>query len=179
MSICTEFCSQLRAIKLEDGVLLSHDELVEQLQFTDDDLEQGRHLGTWQELQQRTLCAFCQLVVIATSDSVGANQSAAIRPDQAIGVLIFPGEQSFRLSYPSRLGIRLAFLAEGGTFASGPDSARLVRGPRVPVSRIQSWLQACDQKHEACSPEEVKDRSVRCVGPNLFVHRNIDGQTGH
>ena len=69
-------------------------------------------------------------------------------------MLIFPGEQSFRLSYPSRLGVRLAFVArDGGPKPGGPDTARPVDGSSIDVSVISRWLGSCDGNHESCHPE--------------------------
>lgn len=148
---CTDFCTRLKAISPTDGTLPSHDELVAKLQFTDDEQELGRCLGTWRELQQRTECAFCQLVVAAVDSHANGTDTA---PDQPISVLIFPGEQSFRLSYPSRLGVRLAFVArDGGPKPGGPDTARLVEGSSIDVSVIAGWLRSCDGNHDGCQPE--------------------------
>jgi hypothetical protein len=160
MSTCTYFCQTLKAIDLKHGVLPSHDELIEQLQFSDDDRERGRFLGTWYGLQQRTQCDFCQLVVAAVSDNADLSGSDAIRLDQPISVLIFPGEQSFRLSYPSRLGLRLVFVAEYAQYVSGPDTARPVHESGIQVSQIKSWLKTCDEKHKACSLELVEHEPV-------------------
>jgi len=172
MSACTDFCERLKVIDLKRGILPSHDQLIAQLQFSDDDREQGRFLGTWHDLQQRTSCGFCQLVAAAVSESDNVNadssnsnsnsNSDAIRPgpDWPIRLLIFPGEQSFRLSYPSRLGLRLAFIAEYARHVNGPDTARLVPESGIQISQIKSWLRTCDEKHEACSLENVEQESV-------------------
>lgn len=151
MNGCTEFCTRLKAIAPTDGALPSHDGLVAHLQFTADDRELGRYLGEWQELQQRTECGFCQLVVAAVASHASG---AEIAPDQPISVLVFSGEQSFRLSYPSRLGARLAFVArDGGPKPGGPDTARLVDGSSIDVSVISRWLRSCDESHEGCQLE--------------------------
>lgn len=152
MSDCTEFCTRLKAIGPTDGAFPSHDELVAKLQFTVDDREIGRCLGTWRELQQRTECGFCQLVVAAVASHGSLSDTA---PEQPISVLVFPGEQSFRLSYPSRVGVRLAFVARdgGGPKPGGPDTARPVDESNVDVSMISRWLRSCDGNHEGCQPE--------------------------
>jgi hypothetical protein len=160
MSACTDFCEKLKATDLKHGVLPSHDELIAQLQFSDDDRDRGRFLGTWHDLQQRTQCGFCQLVAAVVSDNADSSDSDAVRPDQPISVLIFPGEQSFRLSYPSRLGLRLAFVAEDARCVGGPDTARLVHESGIQISQIKSWLRTCDEKHEACSLETVEHEPV-------------------
>ena len=147
MTACSEFCQRLKGIDFSRGVLLSHDELVQQLQFSDDDKELGRFLGVWHNLLERTQCEFCQLVVTAVSDS----GSQAIEQNQPISVLIFPGEQCFRLSYPSRLGLRLVFIAEDAEGVTGPDTARPACEPIEQVSYIRSWLHTCYEEHQACS----------------------------
>jgi hypothetical protein len=69
-------------------------------------------------------------------------------------VLLFPGEQSFRLSYPSRLGTRLAFVTDNDLQISGPDSARSVTEPQVNPARILSWLKRCEDHHgSTCYPQ--------------------------
>lgn len=161
MGRCTEFCSRLKAIVLKNGVLPSHNELSAQLQYTDRDREEGRSLGTWDELQRRTQCDFCQLVVAAISGSAGPADQSEVSPDQPVNVLIFPDEQSVRLSQPSRLGVRLAFVAQDDSRASGPDTARLVDGSGIQISRIIRWSRACDENHEACSLETAKHELVR------------------
>ena len=156
MGCCTEFCTRLKAINLKNGVFPSHDELILQLQFTDDDQHHGRSLGTWHELQKRTQCNFCQLVIAAVSDSAGPADQSEVSPDQPVNVLIFPDEQSFRLSYPSRLGVRLAFVAKDDSQLSGPDTARLTDGSDIQISQIVRWLRTCDENHEACSLETAE-----------------------
>lgn len=160
MNSCTDFCERLKAIVLKDGVLPSHDELIAQLQFSDDDRERGRYLATRHDLDQRLQCGFCQLAAAAISDNANSSDSDPIRPDQPINILIFPGEQSFRLSYPSRLGLRLAFIAGDAQYVGGPDTARLVHEPGIQIPQIKSWLKTCDEKHGACSLEMVEPGPV-------------------
>ncbi|KAK2766785.1 hypothetical protein FQN54_006099 [Arachnomyces sp. PD_36] len=152
MTVCTELCQKLGDIGSRNGVLPLHDELITQLEFSDDDQEKGRLLGAWHEIQQRTQCGFCKLVVAAVSSTVEANpDSDVISPDQSIRVLIFPGEQSFRLSYPSRLGLRLAFVAQDAQHVSAPDTMRTVDESGAQISQIVKWLGTCDKEHELCS----------------------------
>jgi hypothetical protein len=149
--------------------------LIAQLQFSDDDREEGRFLGTWHELLQRTQCGFCQLVAATVSDNAESSDSDGIRPDHPISILIFPGEQSFRLSYPSRWGLRLAFVAEDARYARGPDTARLVHKAGIQISRIRSWLRTCDEKHEACSLETVEHELVRIrILANTYFNARTD-----
>jgi hypothetical protein len=160
MSNCTDFCENLKAVNLKRGILPSHDELIELLDFCTEDREEGRFLGTWDDLRRRTHCNFCQLVTAAVSSNTASSEREAIPSDQPIRVLMFPGEQSFRLSYPSRLGLRLAFVAEDARYVRGPDTARLVHGSGIQVSQIKSWLRTCDEKHESCSVEVVEHEPV-------------------
>lgn len=160
MGSCTELCTRLKAIDLKNGVFPSHHELIAQLQFTDDDQQRGWNLGTWHELQKRTQCDFCQLVVAAVSDSAGPGDQSQLSHDQPVNVLIFPDEQSFRLSHPSRLGVRLAFVTQDDSQPSGPDTARLIDGSGIQISQIVRWLRACDENHEACSLETAEHELV-------------------
>lgn len=165
MNLCTDFCERLKSINPKHGVLPLHDELVAQLKLSDNNPDEDKDvpealLGTWQDLQQRTQCTFCQLAVAAISASVETNGSDAIPGDQPISILIFPDEQSFRLSYPSRLGLRLAFVAENARYVSGADTARQVHKAGVQISQIKDWLRTCDEEHEACSLHPIEDEDV-------------------
>lgn len=151
MGSCTGFCARLEALSLENGVLPSHARLISHFQFTDEDKQRGRTLGVWRELQRRTDCDFCQLVVATATEGASLGEERGPSPDQPVSVFIFPGEQSFRLSSPSILGVRLAFVADEGIQASGPDTARLVRGTEIQVSKITQWLRACDESHDSCT----------------------------
>lgn len=153
MSTCTDFCERLKVIDLRGDILPSHDELVAHLQLPGDNQEQQWLLGSWHELLQRTQCGLCQLVVAAISNDTDAAFSDidAIRPNHPINIVIFPGEQSFRLSYPSCLGLRLAFVADDYRRVRGPDTARPIDNTRIEISQITSWLSICDEKHKACS----------------------------
>jgi hypothetical protein len=161
MSSCIEFCTRLKTISLKNSVLPSHDELIARLQFTNDDQQRGQCLGTWDELQKRTQCDFCQLVVAAVSESAGPADQSEVSPDQPVNILIFPDEQSFRLSYPSLLGVRLAFVAQDDGQPSGPDTARLIGGSGIQISKIVSWLRVCNENHDECSLKTVEHELVR------------------
>lgn len=138
---CPELCSRLQSVDFR---------------FTGLDRENSQRLGRWRELLARKECGFCQLVVAAISDSVDPSQVDA---DEPIDVLLFPGEQSFRLSYPSRVGTHIAFVADSAEQAGGPDSAREVKGSELPASQIVSWLRRCEENHTECmakDPEGVE-----------------------
>lgn len=139
---CTEFCAKLRTLKRIKGKLPSHKDLL--VQFGNPDgLQLSWTLGTWEELQQRDSCSFCQLVVSALLS--GRNSTdGPINPAQEISCLLFPDEQAFRLSF---VDARLAFLSEGGHDASGPDNARAVVGSSVQPGLVQKWLRTCQEKH--------------------------------
>jgi hypothetical protein len=149
MSFCTEFCTKLAATRLTDDVLPSYDELLEQLPATG--VLNEWHLGTWQEIQQRSQCRFCQLVVVAILQSVQHVQGNDIDPSQPIDILLFHNEQSFRLLYPSPLGVRLSFVAEDKAQSPGPDTARRIPPQSTMLKRIRGWLRICDLKHDLCS----------------------------
>lgn len=180
-STCTELCTRLSGLQLRNGKLPSHDNLTRQLALGGEDSEDDQTawpLGTLGELQKRTRCGFCQLVVRAISDSVEPSGSNL---EQPVHVLVFPEEQSFRLSYPSRLGTRLAFVAEGEGQAGGPDSARLVRGSEIQVPLIRHWLDKCHEGHEECSlytPEQPAAKHDRFKEGATSNFRVIDLQLG-
>jgi hypothetical protein len=174
---CTYFCNKLRTLSLTSGKLPSNDELISHLGFTDDEKGHGQRLGTLDELLQRTNCPFCQLVVNAVLDGESHDSHDGkkdIDIHHPIDVLLFPEEQSFRLSYPSRLSTRLAFLAGDDHQCSGPDTARLVVGPEVQPSKILGWLRQCEDHHsDTCHSSNV----VRTICPNLPAKLTNDGQS--
>jgi hypothetical protein len=81
------------------------------------------------------------------------NNFRSVDPAQAIRILIFPDEQSFRLSYPSRLGTRLAFVTGNGVQGLSPDTARPIDTAGIQTSTIRNWLHACCASHDACSAQ--------------------------
>lgn len=147
-------------LQLDNFQLPFREELIAQLPRINDD--GGWYLGTWRELGQRTQCEFCLLVVIAVSDSIGPENNQSIDLDQNIDIFLFPDEHSFRLSYPSRLGTRIAFVNDDRATARGPDTARIVSPTGIDTTIIKNWLHTCDTKHK-CRPEPVtkKENSVR------------------
>lgn len=159
MQTCTPFCEKLKAILLKDNLFPSHADLKAHLPFSSEKSE--CHLGTWSDLQQREYCSFCQLVVTAVS----SHDIDDVPGDQEISVLIFPGEQSFRLSYPSRLGLRLAFVAEDEKYVVGPDTARPVREENIQTGLIEKWMKVCDEEHGVCWPKPVE---VDPVSPSQY-----------
>jgi hypothetical protein len=151
MHHCSDLCSKLQNIRLDCGKLPYRDDLISQLPAPNRDGEW--YLGTWGELQQRLQCGFCQLVVAATADDNDVNNFRSVDPAQAISILIFPDEQSFRLSYPSRLGTRLAFVTGNGVQGLSPDTARPIDTAGIQTSTIRNWLHACCASHDACSAQ--------------------------
>jgi hypothetical protein len=155
---CTNICTTLAKLTLTNGKLPTHYELLAQLAFMKDEpgeaeLEEGLLLGTLQELRQRRACRTCQLVLAAIHESAdeGPQSPAA---DHQVRLLLFPGEQSFRLSYPSRLGTRLAFVADNDSQISAPDSARVIEGGEINPAKVQSWLRKCEDHHgPICYPQ--------------------------
>ncbi|KAH9860702.1 hypothetical protein J1614_012034, partial [Plenodomus biglobosus] len=154
MTVCTPFCTALRALPHRVGTLPSRDDLLSKLPVVDEEGDGGWYLGTWQDLQQRTLCMFCQLVVLAISDS-RPNGSTAVELEERISVVLFPDEQSFRLSYPSLLGTRIAFVANDEASALAPDHARAPAAASIDLERLKSWLAVCDEKHRSCGEGAV------------------------
>lgn len=161
-SPCTDFCEKLKQLHVEGEKLPTYEELVSELSFSANDKIHGRRLGTIQDLKRRTQCAFCQLALDAASRSTIGNYRSPIDGLQTIDVLLFPEEQSFRLSLPSRLGTKLTFVADNDAQISGPDNARPVSGSQIESSQILRWLRKCEEHHgsacaghsgtEVCSP---------------------------
>lgn len=146
---CTKFCAKLKALQRVDGKLPSYDDLVAQLGGP-----KGQRcsspLGTLEELQQRDACNLCRLV-----SSTLFEYRYVIDPDQQISILLYPEEQAFRLSYPSFIDTRLAFVAEGDHEASGPDNARPVRASELSPTLVRRWLRTCQEKHrQTCGAEK-------------------------
>jgi hypothetical protein len=160
MSTCTIFCELLKGTDVKHGFLPSHNELIEKLHFSDKDQEAGRLLGTWDILQQRTECAFCQLVVAVILENEVRSENDAINQDQEIRILLFPGEQCFRLSYPSRPGTRLDFVGHDSQHVVGPNTGRPVLEPSIRTEQIKGWLETCDKAHETCSLRTIDPKSV-------------------
>jgi hypothetical protein len=149
-SFCTDFCNRLRTLSLEAGTLPLHDELASHLGFTDEN-QHGQRLGTLNELRQRLHCGFCRLALLAVLDGQRQMSEEEFGEQQPIDIILFPNEQSFRLSYPSRMGTRIAFVAEENHQSSGPDTGRLVRGSEIRPSQILEWLRKCNEHHgKAC-----------------------------
>lgn len=169
MNLCTPLCGKIATVSRSKEPLPLHDDLVKQLEFTDDDRELGRYLGKWSELRKRHYCDFCRLVVVAISNSIGPTQKEQVDFDRSIRVFIFPGEQSFRLSYPSLLGLRLAFVAEEFDRVGGPDTARPMKYAQPDTARIQTWLQTCDGNHDACSLDDTKYDDVSLIRYNCVI----------
>lgn len=145
---CTGFCAKLKALRRVYGKLPNHKDLTSQLSDPRDGQQGSWALGTWEELQQRDSCGFCRLVVYALLQCRPPGKPDDwIDPGEKIRSLLLPGEQAFRLSYPSFIDVRLAFVAEGDHDASGPDNARAVKGSRVRPELVRKWLRTCQEKH--------------------------------
>lgn len=145
--VCTELCDRLGTLRLVQSTLPLHDDIVSALEFTRHDQQHGRRLGTLKDIRKRTHCPFCRLVRAAIYDAPGAAINDSIENEQVINVFLFPGEHSFRLSYPSRLGTRLAFVAEDTSRVNSPDSARCVHGATIQPLQILQWLDRCKMFH--------------------------------
>ena len=154
MSTCTPFCKALNGLQQNKG-LPSRDELIERLPAIEED--GGWYLSTWHDVQQRTQCGFCQLVVIAVSDSIEIVENESPDPNERINVYLFPGEVSFRLSVPSRLGTRIAFVVKDEAQVQGPDTARYSLVAGVDIVRLKSWLAKCHEEHAACNEGKTKE----------------------
>lgn len=145
---CTEFCAKLKALRRVYGKLPSREDLISQLSDPKDGQQGSWALGTWEALQQRDSCGFCRLVVCALLECRPQGKPDDwIDPGEKIRTLLLPGEQAFRLSYPSFVDVRLAFVAEGDHDAGGPDNARAVKGSRVRPELVRKWLRTCQEKH--------------------------------
>ncbi|KAF2171390.1 hypothetical protein M409DRAFT_18503 [Zasmidium cellare ATCC 36951] len=162
-STCTPLCEKLKNLGVEDGQCLTHSELVERLDLTTEDCAKGYQLGTHEELLHRKYCSFCRLVL----DAVNQTSHGSCPGQQQLGVLLYAGEQSFRLLYPSRVGARLAFVANEASLAAGPDNGR----PSIDRDReqlVKSWLEACASGHPDCSLEPIKNVAKRKPAPRNF-----------
>ncbi|CAG9987308.1 unnamed protein product [Clonostachys byssicola] len=147
MENCTEFCARLHKLVAGTGSTPSRDQLDSLLGDWKSDLPHGLALGTFQELQARP-CPFCELVLAAITDTV--TDVKRIAPDQAVDVVLFPEETGFRLSFPSRLGTQLLFVASEESQAASPDCARVIQSSHVSPATISRWLQKCDSHHSNC-----------------------------
>lgn len=152
MSSCTAFCNALRTLQ-QTQELPTRDDVLDRLPVADGD--GGWCLGMWHDLQQRTQCRFCELVTIAVSECVTAEKLGSIDEHQDISVYLFPEEVSFRLSFPSQLGTRLAFVANDASQASGPDVARISGTDGINIARLKSWLETCSKEHDTCKAFEA------------------------
>ncbi|KAF2854813.1 HET-domain-containing protein [Plenodomus tracheiphilus IPT5] len=169
MAICTSFCTALQALPQRDVTLPSRDELLAQLPVVDDEGDGGWFLGTWQDIQHKTSCGFCELVLLAIRDSF-PNDIVEIEPGERISVFLFPDEHSFRLSYPSLLGTRIAFATNDEAAAIAPDNSRASLAATIDLTRIKSWLAMCNKKHDACGQSAV-DELETMVADEKRLHR--------
>ncbi|KAH8666977.1 heterokaryon incompatibility protein-domain-containing protein [Xylariales sp. PMI_506] len=175
MNRCTDFCTRLGAISSGHGALPTHDELVTKLGLAGDEKVHERELGTWQVLQGRQ-CDFCRLVVAAVRSSAADAAQSEIKSDQLISVLLFPGEQSFRLSFPSPFGLRLAFNTADGNQVVGPDTARPVTKKSADVGRIRNWLETCALEHQKCALDPSQ-QSTTCPHADALEQEALIAKT--
>jgi hypothetical protein len=151
MHICTYFCDKLHAVSLHNGVLPSYDDLVTHFEHNNPVGELKWHLGTWQEIQSRKSCSVCQIVVAAIEeDTQNEVHGRVVSMDQVIDVVLFPEESGFRLTFPSRLGMHMTFIAKGEGQASSPINGRQLGSPVFDLAMVQNWIQSCDQSHSDC-----------------------------
>jgi hypothetical protein len=158
MPSCTQFCIAIHNLPLTFSAALNREVLLEHLPPTDG-IHQW-HLGTWGEVTQRSDCQVCKLVTAAINESLQQKEESKVSPEQPLGVLLLPDEASFRLSYPTPLSVRLAFIGIGPGSTHSPDTARLVRHEGIDVARVQNWLRACDGNHSSCTWRDTSAAST-------------------
>lgn len=188
-ALCTELCRRLQTLHAAHGEFPSHETLITHLGLTQDELHQGYALGTWQQLKVRRWCSFCQFVLdvirdhrrepacieIGQGDVVGVDgdgddeaefDSPPGLGEDTIKIFVFPDEACLRLSYPSQLGTRLMFVAEGTTHATipvGPFTATEIHPEPISPKLVKGWLSQCDRNHgDACRhvPEKFVSQRV-------------------
>lgn len=165
---CTPFCNKLRSLGLEGGKLPTYSTL-KSLVFAEDNHNFHQPLGTLFDLRKRPNCAFCQLVLAAILEEDDGIGNERRNSDALIEILLFPEEQSFRLSCPSRLGTRLSFVAEDDNQVSGPEAVRLVSTSAIQPSQILRWLQLCEENHAgACSIHNAEKVSNICTRDKYY-----------
>ncbi|CAH0047029.1 unnamed protein product [Clonostachys solani] len=147
MESCTQFCARLHKLAARTGSTPSRDELDSLLSHWKSDLPHGLALGTFQELQSRS-CPFCQLALAAITHTVA--DVKRIATDQPIDVVLFPEETGFRLSFPSRLGTQLLFVASNESQVASPDCARVIDSSHISPGTISRWLHKCHSNHANC-----------------------------
>lgn len=171
---CVDFCDRLRTLKRVGDKLPGNSDLLFQLGVTSNSQQASWTLGTWKELQQRHSCSICQLVVSTILEGrIPADGS--IDPAHEIRSLLYPEEEAFRLSF---VDARLAFVADGGHDASGPDNARLVVGSRVQPVLVQKWLRTCLEKHGlTCGAKQQTVFLFHCIfsaiGSRCVIDRGL------
>lgn len=157
MESCTQFCARLHKLIARTGSTPSRDELDSLLSDLKSDLPHGLSLGTFEELQSRS-CPLCELALAAITHTVA--DVKRIAPDQAVDVVLFPEETGFRLSFPSRLGTQLLFVASEESQAASPDCARIIESSHISPGTISRWLHKCDSNHTNCVRPAV-------IGPDV------------
>ncbi|KAI9147613.1 HET-domain-containing protein [Paramyrothecium foliicola] len=70
--------------------------------------------------------------------------------EDEIEVIMFSDESVFRLSYPSRLGTHIAFVAEEVAQAVSPQDARKLHSSPFVLSKVRGWIDKCNLNHSDC-----------------------------
>ncbi|CAH0036434.1 unnamed protein product [Clonostachys rhizophaga] len=167
MESCTQLCVRLHELVARTGSTPSRDELDSLLSDWKSDLPHGLALDTFQELQSRS-CPFCELSLAAITHTVA--DVKRIAPDQAVDVVLFPEETGFRLSFPSRLGTQLLFVASEESQAASPDCSRIIESSHISPGTISRWLHKCDSNHTSCVRPAV-------IGPDVTNHADYQLDT--
>ena len=175
MSFCTQFCIALHKLPFTINIAPTREVLLEHLPPTN-----GRHewhLGTWSEVTQRGDCEVCKLVVAVINESLQQEEGSKVSPEQSLEVLLLPEEASFRVSYPTPMSARLAFIDSEVSSTHSPDTARLVRHEGIDVARVQNWLRTCDGNHTSCTWRDTSTVSIVQQDDSIPDVKVIDGPT--
>ena len=175
MPFCTQFCIALHKLPFTISTAPTREVLLEHLPPTN-----GRHewhLGTWSEMTQRGDCEVCKLVVAVINESLQQEEGSKVPPEQSIEVLLLPEEASFRVSYPTPMSARLAFIGSEVSRTYSPDTARLVRHEGIDVARVKNWLRTCDGNHTSCTWRDTSTVSIVQQDDSIPDVKVIDGPT--
>ena len=172
MSSCTQFCIAIHNLPLTISTALSREVLLEHLPPTNGIHEW--HLGTWSEVTRRDDCQVCRLVIAAINESLQQNEGSRVSPEQSLEVLLLPDEASFRVSYPTPISARLAFIGSEVTSTHSPDTVRLVRHEGIDVARVQNWLRTCDENHSSCTWRDTSAASIVASSDKASDAKTID-----
>lgn len=103
--------------------------------------------------------------------------AGGINANQLVEVVLFPEETGFRLSFPSRLGTQLAFIASDESQVQSPDCARVVGVSNIRPDIICNWLRKCDHSHTDCvlNTGAESDRVCPIVLDQILLKPHIPG----